>query len=105
MCVQLTLLSPNLCERMASQPPKVLPDGRVATGIPGQFLTPEELYQNHSSRTTVAVAFGIALPVVAVILRLVARRLRRIELWWDDYMILIAMVLTVGNSCVPLVGT
>lgn len=67
-------------------------------------LTPAELYDNHSNRTTVAICFGIALPIIAVVLRLCARKIQGLKLGADDYMIMVAAVLTVGNSCVPILA-
>ena len=55
-------------------------------------LSPEELKADHSGLTKVAIAFGIALPVVAVILRLLARRITGLKLGADDYMIIVAAV-------------
>lgn len=34
----------------------------------------------------------IALSAIAVALRLVSRRLSKVRLWWDDWLILIALV-------------
>jgi hypothetical protein len=53
---------------------------------------PEHLYDNHSYKTTIAVGFGIALPVIAIPLRLWARRLQGLQLKGDDYAIIIAAV-------------
>ncbi|TVY13954.1 Satratoxin biosynthesis SC1 cluster protein 4 [Lachnellula arida] len=67
-------------------------------------LTSAELYANHSERTTIAIGFGIALPIVAVLLRLCARKIQGIMIGADDYMIIVAAVLTIGNSCVPILA-
>lgn len=55
-------------------------------------IAPEHLHDNNSYRTTIAVGFGIALPVVAIPLRLWARRLQGLQLKGDDYAIIIAAV-------------
>ena len=55
-------------------------------------LSPEELQVDHSGFTKVAIGFGIALPVVAVALRLLARRITGLKLGADDYMIIVAAV-------------
>ena len=57
-----------------------------------QMQQPGDLYENHSSRTTVAIGFGIALPVIAVSLRLLARSLRDLRFGSDDYMAVVAAV-------------
>ena len=36
----------------------------------------------------------LVLPVVAVALRLVSRRISRVNLWWDDWLILVALVVS-----------
>lgn len=61
-------------------------------------LTPAELSANHSVRLTVAIGFAIALPIIAVALRIYARKLNRLKLGPDDYMIILGAVLTVGNT-------
>lgn len=40
------------------------------------------------------------LPVIAVGLRLLARRLNRMSLWWDDWLILVATVRVQLIQCV-----
>lgn len=55
-------------------------------------LTPEQLHDDHSYLTTIAIGFGIALPVVAVVLRLYARKINNLRLGPDDYMIIVAAV-------------
>ena len=40
------------------------------------------------------------LPVIAVGLRLLARRLNRLSLWWDDWLILVATVRVQLIQCV-----
>ena len=56
-----------------------------------------DLYANNSYRTTVAVCFGVALPVVSVSFRLIARRKRGLSLAADDYMIVFAAVCAINN--------
>ena len=55
-------------------------------------LPPPELYTDSSNRTTIAICFGIALPVIAVTLRLIAHKMRGLSLWADNYMIIFAAV-------------
>ena len=57
-----------------------------------QTEQPLDLYADHSGRTTIAIGFGIALPVVAVSLRLLSRFLRDLRYGPDDYMIIVAAV-------------
>ena len=55
-------------------------------------LTPEELAINRSGHVTSAIIPMVILALVAVGLRLLSRRIKRTPLWWDDYMIIVAMV-------------
>ena len=55
-------------------------------------MAPEDLSVDHSHGTSVAIGFGIALPIIAVSLRLVSRYLRQLDLKSDDYMIIFGAV-------------
>ena len=57
------------------------------------------------SGSTIAVeAFIIALAVVSVALRFYTRISSKAGLWWDDWMIFIAVVSTVITAVVLLIG-
>ena len=43
--------------------------------------------------------------IVAVILRLVSRRVSRMRIWWDDYMTLLALVSAIGLNVDLLLAT
>ena len=62
-------------------------------------LPPYKLYADHSNRTRVAIGFGIALPIIAVTLRVAARRIRRLPLGPDDYCIFAAAVRVEAIAC------
>ena len=59
-------------------------------------LTPaQELVRKSQDRTDEVRAIFITLiplSIVAVILRLISRRVARIRLWWDDYLTVVALV-------------
>ena len=44
--------------------------------------------------------FLLVLALAAIVLRLCARRLKKVGLGWDDYTILLAMVSPPSSSCV-----
>lgn len=68
----------------------------------------QEAARFHDQRTNeVKIIFIALIPsaVVAVILRLVSRRLARMSLWWDDYMTLVALVIATGLNVDLLLET
>ena len=50
------------------------------------------IHANHSGRTKVAIGFGVALPVIAVILRFIARKVRGLPIGASDYVATLAVV-------------
>ena len=68
----------------------------------------QEATRAHDQRTEELRIIFIALmpaAVVAVILRLVSRRVARMRIWWDDYMTLIALAFAIGLNVDLLLGT
>ncbi|MCJ1404062.1 hypothetical protein MMC11_007287 [Xylographa trunciseda] len=55
---------------------------------------------NNSYRTAIAVGFAIPIACIAVFLRLLARRVQKLSLGADDYVILVGAVFTIGNAVV-----
>lgn len=62
--------------------------------------TPAAMYGTDTIRGRViaATVVGMVVPTVAVLGRITARTLKRITLFWDDYLILLALVRTARNS-------
>ena len=58
--------------------------------------------QNHYSRRTVAIivipVLFTALATVMVVLRIVGRRIKRVSLWLDDYVIIASLVRCAGKN-------
>ncbi|KAI9805828.1 MAG: hypothetical protein M1825_000442 [Sarcosagium campestre] len=54
-------------------------------------LTPAELAMDHKNEIIIPTVILTALATAAVVLRCVARRIRRTNLWWDDYSAFIAL--------------
>lgn len=55
-------------------------------------LSPEELRKDHGHRLLPLFIILAALPQVAVFLRVLARKTKHTNLWWDDYLVLLASV-------------
>lgn len=51
-----------------------------------------DLGENSGPSIITAAAVTWTLAVVAVVLRVVSRKMKRIQLWWDDYLILVSLV-------------
>jgi hypothetical protein len=68
--------------------------------------TPEEpgldLYANQSPRIVAASIALLAIPTVIVALRFVARMLSKAGLWWDDWMVLAALVVSWGPNVIGI---
>ena len=55
--------------------------------------TPDfDIYADRGPHLVRVCSVMIALSAIAVALRLVSRRLSKVRLWWDDWLILIALV-------------
>lgn len=63
-------------------------------------VCPSLTEESHRSEIVVALIVMTALSLLAVISRIVSRRIARTKLWWDDYLISFAMV---GFNLDPLV--
>ena len=60
-----------------------------------RFTAEQELIRKNQDRTSEVQAAFIALIVlstIAVIFRLISRRIAHVKLWWDDYLTIIALV-------------
>lgn len=70
--------------------------------VPNAELIGVFAMQNHYSRRTVAIivipVLFTALATVMVVLRIVGRRIRRVSLWLDDYVILASLVRCAGKD-------
>ena len=55
-------------------------------------LSPAELHEDQGPQLLPVFIIFTILPVIAVCLRLLARKTTRVSLWWDDYLILVALV-------------
>ena len=68
---------------------------------PVPYVSPTELREDKRPQLLpIFITFSI-LPLFAVALRVLARRLKRTDLWWDDYLLLSASVrsdLTISNG-------
>ncbi|KAI9694169.1 MAG: hypothetical protein M1822_003440 [Bathelium mastoideum] len=51
--------------------------------------------QNHGYRTYIAVGFAIGITCIAIFLRLLARKVQKLALGWDDYTIFLGAILTI----------
>ena len=55
-------------------------------------LSPAEMRQDKRPELLpIFIVFSI-LPMIAVAMRIIARKMKQTELWWDDYLILVALV-------------
>ena len=59
---------------------------------PVPHLSPAELRENQGPQLLPVFIIFTILPVIALCLRLLARRITRMNLWWDDYLIVFASV-------------
>lgn len=55
-------------------------------------MSPEYLHETSGPNANVIIITCFALAVVAVPLRLAARKAIKTPLWWDDYLIILALV-------------
>ena len=55
-------------------------------------LSPAELRKDEGPKLLPVFIVFTILPLIAVSLRLLARHIKRMKLWWDDYLILLASV-------------
>ncbi|KAL8954762.1 MAG: hypothetical protein Q9193_007097, partial [Seirophora villosa] len=65
---------------------------------------PANVRQSRSAHVVAAAVILLTLPTVAVILRLLSRRISRAELWVDDYVVVLALVLSWGPNIVNLLA-
>ena len=63
------------------------------------------LQQNQSTKLIVVNIVTFAMAVLAVILRLISRRLSKAHFWWDDGIIVLALLLDFGSSAFNFTGT
>ncbi|KAI4175051.1 MAG: hypothetical protein LQ348_006252 [Seirophora lacunosa] len=63
-----------------------------------------ELYENRSAHVVAAAVVLLTLPTIAVILRLLSRRMSRAGLWVDDYVVVLALVLSWGPNIINLLA-
>ena len=54
--------------------------------------SPETLQQNQSRRVYAVTITGYCVAILAVVLRLVARKVTKARFWWDDFLIAMALV-------------
>ena len=64
-----------------------------------------DLYGSHRSRLLGANIVLIILPTTFVILRLASRKVSRAGYWWDDLLIIIALIFSYGLTTCNLVST
>ena len=77
-----------------------------ATALPS--AQSQEAARAQESRTgELRIIYTVLIPsaIVAVILRLVSRRVARMRVWWDDYLTLVALVFAIGLNIDLLLGT
>ena len=73
------------------------------------YLGPDPQLHGPFAQNTIQIVLGILLPTlaaIAVILRVIARKTKQNKLWWDDYLLLPAMVcsrLVLSPNCVRLI--
>ncbi|KAL8937085.1 MAG: hypothetical protein Q9216_004600 [Gyalolechia sp. 2 TL-2023] len=63
-----------------------------------------EMYENRSGHVVAAAVICLTLPTVAVILRFLSRRISRAGFWIDDYVVVVAMILSWGPNIVNLLA-
>ena len=61
--------------------------------MPSHFTMTDLYYQSHQVQIYVVTALLLVIATVAVALRLAARRVSSAQFWWDDYTIIVALVL------------
>ncbi|KAI9710159.1 MAG: hypothetical protein M1820_002961 [Bogoriella megaspora] len=54
--------------------------------------------QNNGYRTYIAVGFTIGITCIAIVLRLLARKVQKLALGWDDYTIILGAILTIVTA-------
>ncbi|KAL8665200.1 MAG: hypothetical protein Q9202_002422 [Teloschistes flavicans] len=57
-------------------------------------------HDNNAYRVYIAVGFAIGITCVAIVLRLLARRVQKVKLGADDFVIMIGAIFTIGNAIV-----
>ncbi|KAI9686303.1 MAG: hypothetical protein M1820_010659 [Bogoriella megaspora] len=57
-----------------------------------------ELLANHGYRIEIAVGFSIAITCITIVLRLLARKMKRLQLGPDDYLIILGAIFTIATA-------
>ena len=62
------------------------------------------LQENEAPRVIVVNIVTLVIAVIAVILRLISRRLSAAHFWWDDWLIIVGLFLDFGSSAFNFIG-
>lgn len=63
-----------------------------------------DLQEDQSSRIVIINIITLVIAILAVILRLISRRLSAAPFWWDDGLIVVALFLDFGSSAFNFTG-
>ena len=57
-----------------------------------------DLYEDQAPKLLPIFTVFLVLPLIAVALRLIARRVSHVSLWWDDWLLIVSSVHTLALS-------